>query len=151
MSILSNFPLLAAVSAIIAAQFVKVPVYLVMNRTWKLGLAFSTGGMPSSHAAAVASLATAVGLLNGFGSSVFAIAAIFSVITMYDAAGIRRHAGIHASVLNRWTRLIPSLQSQGEGRAELKEMLGHRPSEVCAGAVFGIVISLLLQGAFPNA
>ncbi|MBO7743065.1 divergent PAP2 family protein [Paenibacillus sp. MWE-103] len=148
MSMLHNFPLLAALCAIVAAQIVKVPVYLITHRTWNVGLGFSTGGMPSSHSAAVTSLATAIGLKDGFDSSGFAIAAIVSAITMFDAAGIRRHAGMHASILNQWAKSVPGLLQEGNLWRELKELLGHRPSEVYAGACFGIVVSLLLYYAF---
>lgn len=147
MSVLHNFPLIAALLAIVAAQIIKVPVYLITHRTWNVGLGFSTGGMPSSHSAAVTALATAIGLRNGFDSNGFAIAAVVSAITMFDAAGIRRHAGMHASILNQWARAMPNLASNGHFYRELKELLGHRPSEVVAGAIFGILVSLLLHYA----
>ncbi|WP_138493580.1 divergent PAP2 family protein [Paenibacillus pinistramenti] len=143
MELLHNFPLIAALCAIVTAQIIKVPIYLITHRTWNVGLGFSTGGMPSSHSAAVTSLATAVGLRNGFDSSSFAIAAIVSAITMFDAAGIRRHAGMHASLLNQLASTFPNHPFQGQHK--LKELLGHRPSEVFAGACFGILISLLLH------
>ncbi|GIP26246.1 putative membrane protein YuiD [Paenibacillus sp. J23TS9] len=146
MAILHNFPLIAALCAIVAAQFIKVPIYLITHRTWNVRLGFSTGGMPSSHSAAVTSLATAIGMRNGFNSSGFAIAAIVSAITMFDAAGIRRHAGMHASILNQWAKSFPGISQEGNlWRSELKELLGHRPSEVFVGALFGIFVSLLLH------
>lgn len=145
MSILHNFPLIAALCAIVAAQMIKVPIYLITHRTWNVRLGFSTGGMPSSHSAAVTSLATAIGIRNGFNSSGFAIAAIVSAITMFDAAGIRRHAGMHASILNQWARSIPDISQEGNLWSELKELLGHRPSEVFVGALFGIFVAILLH------
>ncbi|MBB6734469.1 divergent PAP2 family protein [Cohnella zeiphila] len=143
MAILHNFPLISALCAIIAAQIIKVPIYLVTHRTWNVGLGFSTGGMPSSHSAAVTSLATAIGLKSGFDSNGFAIAAVVSAITMFDAAGIRRHAGMHASILNQLPKAFPN--HFFDGNFKLKELLGHRPSEVFAGAFFGIFISLFLH------
>ncbi|MNB76889.1 Divergent PAP2 family protein [compost metagenome] len=143
MELLHNFPLIAALCAIVTAQIIKVPIYLVTHRTWNVGLGFSTGGMPSSHSAAVTSLATAIGIRNGFDSSSFAIAAIVSAITMFDAAGIRRHAGMHASILNQLANTFPN--QLFNGNFKLKELLGHRPSEVFAGALFGIFISVLLH------
>jgi Uncharacterized protein conserved in bacteria len=80
---------------------------------------------------------------NGFDSSGFAIAAIVSAITMFDAAGIRRHAGMHASILNQLASTLPN--HLFNGNFKLKELLGHRPSEVFAGALFGIFISVLLH------
>lgn len=146
MALLHNFPLIAALCAIVAAQIIKVPIYLITHRTFNVGLGFSTGGMPSSHSAAVTSLATAIGIRSGFDSSGFAIAAVVSAITMFDAAGIRRHAGIHASILNQLAETFPT--HLFDGNFKLKELLGHRPSEVVVGAFFGIFISLLLHYVF---
>jgi acid phosphatase family membrane protein YuiD len=143
LTVLHNFPLIAALLSIVLAQVIKVPIYLISKRTWNLKLGFSTGGMPSSHSAAVCSLATAIGIDEGLSSAVFAIAVIVSAITMFDAAGIRRHAGFHATIINRL--MISSPKEQGGAHSkELKELLGHRPIEVVAGALFGILISNLL-------
>ncbi|WP_425623290.1 divergent PAP2 family protein [Brevibacillus borstelensis] len=56
--------------------------------------------MPSSHSAAVSSLATYVGLTKGWNSTHFSLAALFGLIVMYDASGVRRHAGETAIVVN---------------------------------------------------
>lgn len=144
MTILSNYPLLSALAAIVLAQFIKVPLNLVLRGRWDPSLAFGTGGMPSSHSAAVASLATAIGIRYGFDSPAFAIAAVMCAITMYDAAGIRRHAGMHASAINLLLDSFrEALPSEGaEERQKLKELLGHRPIEVFAGAVFGAAVGI---------
>jgi uncharacterized protein len=147
MSVIHNFPLLAALVSVFAAQFIKVPIHVITHRSVNLKLAFSTGGMPSSHSAAVAALAAAVGISSGFASVLFAIVFVFGIITMYDAAGIRRHAGTHASILNRMTKRLSALQKEEHDDSVLKEMLGHRPIEVLAGAGLGIAISLLLHMA----
>ncbi|SFS51881.1 divergent PAP2 family protein [Paenibacillus sp. BC26] len=147
MSVIHNYPLVAGLTAIIIAQIIKVPIYLITHRTMDFKLAFGTGGMPSSHSAAVTALSTAVGIKEGFESSMFAIACMVAVITMYDAAGIRRHAGEHASILNRIAKKL-SMQRHEKVDPMLKEMLGHRPIEVFVGALFGIGISILLQYAY---
>ncbi|MFC7680155.1 divergent PAP2 family protein [Paenibacillus sp. GCM10028914] len=147
-SIWNNFPLIAALLSIILAQFVKVPIHFISHRSWNIKLAFSTGGMPSSHSAAVCSLSTAIALKDGLSSSSFAIAVILSAITMFDATGIRRHAGIHAKHINRLLKEgkpIKLDKSELDKPVEtLKELLGHEPIEVFMGAVFGIVISYIL-------
>lgn len=153
MSLFSNYPLIAAFVSIIFAQVVKVPLYFVTNRTWNVGLAFSSGSMPSSHSAAVASLSTAIGIVNGIASTSFAIAVVISSIIMFDVAGVRRHAGNQAIVLNRLMkefnefvqemRAKPKNSSQDQ-REALKELLGHRPIEVFVGAIVGICISFIL-------
>ncbi|MCJ2389082.1 divergent PAP2 family protein, partial [Limosilactobacillus fermentum] len=96
-----NFPLIAALIAIFFAQFIKVPIHFIAFRKVNWALINSTGGMPSSHSAAVSALTVAVGIETGMDSPVFAVAAIFAVITMFDATGVRRQAGEQAAVLNR--------------------------------------------------
>lgn len=142
-SIIHNFPLVAALLAIILAQVIKVPLFLLTHRAWNPQIAFSTGGMPSSHSAAVCSLTTAIAWDTGVSSTGFAIGVVVSAITMFDAAGIRRHAGIHASFINRLMSVVRANEQEGNNHNHqaLKEMLGHRPIEVIAGAVFGVVIS----------
>lgn len=147
MTLLTDNPLISALIAIVLAQVVKVPLHYFRRGEWTLSLAFSSGGMPSSHSAAVASLAIAIGLRDGFGSTGFAVAAVVCMITMYDAAGVRRHAGLHASAINR---LMESMGQRlasacGAERDRLKEMLGHRPIEVLAGAIFGAAIGAIFH------
>jgi acid phosphatase family membrane protein YuiD len=108
--------------------------------SWKHFL--GTGGMPSSHSAFVSGLTTAVGILEGFGSTLFAACFVFSMIVMYDAAGLRRAAGKQAAILNK---LIDELIHTGElKQARLKELLGHTPYEVFAGASLGILVAVLV-------
>jgi len=99
-----------------------------------------TGGMPSSHSAVVTSLMTAIGLSEGFNSPVFAVSFVFSFIVMYDAAGVRRAAGKQAQILNQ---LINSKQVKVDTNEKLKELLGHTPVEVFAGAVLGIITGII--------
>ncbi|MFD2760704.1 divergent PAP2 family protein [Lentibacillus juripiscarius] len=153
MDLFANFPLWAALSAIVFAQVIKIPIHLIAAKEFKPGLAFSTGGMPSSHSAAVAALTTATGILQGVDSTMFGIAAVFSVIIMFDASGVRRQAGEQAIVINQ---LAKDFQSFVEGakdwnqkeafqkRKELKELLGHQPIEVFFGGLSGVAIAFLL-------
>jgi acid phosphatase family membrane protein YuiD len=102
---------------------------------------FDAGGMPSSHSATVASLATVTGLYFGFNTILFLVVLIFSIITMFDAAGVRRSVGRQAQTLNK---MLDDLYEKGavpENR--VKELLGHTPVEVFAGAFVGIIIAYL--------
>lgn len=153
MQLLLNFPLIAAISAIIFAQIIKVPIRYFVTKEFKPSLAFSTGGMPSSHSAAVSALTTSIAILEGIDSNAFAISFVFSVIIMFDASGIRRHAGNQAVVLNQ---LIKDFQVFVESakdwkgkadykkREELKELLGHQPIEVFFGGLTGVCIAFIL-------
>ena len=157
MELFSNFPLWAAFIAIIFAQVIKIPIKLIVARELSFRIAFSTGGMPSSHSAAVTALTTAIGIVEGVTSSLFAVSCVFSVITMYDASGIRRHAGVHAAVLNQLMKDLQNIfeekkiwnrKESKEKREDLKELLGHEPIEVFFGAVTGIVIAFVVQPFF---
>ncbi|HEY9766497.1 MAG TPA: divergent PAP2 family protein, partial [Chroococcales cyanobacterium] len=98
--------------------------------------------MPSSHTALVSGLATSIGLREGFGSSSFDIALTFALIVMYDAAGVRQAAGKQAKVLNKMLFELKNSLSFREDH--LKELLGHTPREVIAGAFLGIAVSFFL-------
>ncbi|MBS4208543.1 divergent PAP2 family protein [Bacillus sp. FJAT-50079] len=153
MEIFTNFPFWAAASAIFFAQFIKVPIHYLLTKETDWTLISSTGGMPSSHSAAVTSLATGVALEHGTGSTLFAISAVLAMIVMYDAKGIRRQAGEHAAVLNRLTADFEQIrkesktwrQSQSKHEIKkLKELLGHKPIEVFFGGLTGVIWALIL-------
>lgn len=153
-ALFSNFPLWASILAIGIAQFIKIPLHFFATRTWAWGLMFSTGGMPSSHSSAVTALSTAIGLQEGFGSNMFAISAIIGIIVMFDAAGVRRHAGMQAVVLNKlvdeFNHLLEGMKSfkvrpNQEKAKKLKELLGHQPIEVLIGGWLGIMVAIFLQ------
>src|SRR5699024_1603449 len=115
---------------------------------------FGTGSMPSSHSAAVSALTTAIGISEGVSSGLFAIAFIFSVITMFDASGVRRDAGEHAIILTQLVKAFRTLVAQAsnwqdkeeyEKIAELKTLLGHKPIEVFVGALTEIGIAFVIS------
>ncbi|MEH6943262.1 divergent PAP2 family protein [Bacillus sp. JJ722] len=154
MSAVWNFPIIASLTAIFFAQFVKVPIGYIATRRFDWSLLTSTGGMPSSHSAAVTSLATAVAIESGLQSPIFAVATIFAIITMFDATGVRRQAGEQAAVLNKLVHDFQIFvqeakhwqeQAEQEKQMKLKELLGHKPIEVFFGALTGIFIALLLH------
>ncbi len=154
MELFSNFPLWAALAAIGFAQFVKVPIQYIGSRRIDWSLITSTGGMPSSHSAAVTALATGVAFETGLDSPIFAVATVFAIIVMFDATGVRRHAGEQATVLNKLvgdfnrfveeTKKWPNMDEQ-EKVKDLKELLGHKPIEVFFGAITGILLTIALH------
>lgn len=153
MEILANTPLIIALFAIVFAQFIKIPIQYAFTRELDWKLFSSTGGMPSSHSAAVTSLTTAVAYEHGVGSTIFAVSTMFAVITMYDATGVRFQAGQQALTINKMrtdlqlfmneTRNWPKKKEE-EKIEELKTLLGHKPIEVFMGALTGIAISILI-------
>lgn len=153
MELFTNTPLMIALFAIIFAQFIKIPIQYAVTRELDWRLFTSTGGMPSSHSAAVTSLTTAVAYEHGVGSTIFAVSTMFAVITMYDATGVRFQAGQQALTINKMrmdlqlfmneTRNWPKKKEE-EKIEELKTLLGHKPSEVFMGALTGIAISAIV-------
>ncbi|WP_077624978.1 divergent PAP2 family protein [Sediminibacillus massiliensis] len=148
-----NFPLLAALIGIVFAQIVKIPIQFIATREFKPGLAFSTGGMPSSHSAAVAAVSTGIGLQEGFSTGIFAVSTVFSIIIMFDASGVRRQAGEQAILLNTlvkdFSHFVEEAKVWGkkqdyQKQEELKELLGHQPIEVFFGGLSGVLIALVL-------
>jgi len=121
------------------AQGLKVLISIIQNGKLDYHRFIGAGGMPSSHSSLAMGLATAVGLENGWDSSIFAVALVVALIIMYDAASLRRAAGKQAEVLNK---MLDELFQDGTIKEErLKELLGHSPLEVFAGALLGIVIA----------
>ena len=99
----------------------------------------STGGMPSAHSATVTGLATSLGLTQGWDAPITALASVFAIITMFDAATVRHAAGLQAQVLNE---IVEELRKERRLRAaKLKELLGHTRTEVLAGFLWGIAFS----------
>lgn len=157
MAIFQNTPLLAALLGIVLAQLIKIPVTYFFTRKLDWKLMTSTGSMPSSHSAAVTSLTTAIGFEYGLDSPLFAVSAIFAVIVMFDATGIRYQAGQQAVIINQmridFQTFVKEVkgwqQKDGEQKIEeLKTLLGHKPSEVFVGALLGIIISIVIYTVF---
>ena len=137
--ILANTPLLAALTAWLLAQAIKVPLDYCRTGKWHWHLIVRAGGMPSSHVSLVASLAWSIGLQNGFQNALFAIAAVVVLIVIYDAAGVRRAAGQHARAINLFIMDLPL--GHPLKQEELKEVLGHTPNQVASGTVLGIIVA----------
>jgi len=127
------------------AQLIKIFSGVIKEKRFDFRWLISTGGMPSSHSAGVSALATAVGVYEGFNSVVFGITAIFALIIMFDAQGLRRMSGKQAKVLNS---LVEDIYVKHEVKYErLWELIGHTPVEVFMGALLGISVALVVVSA----
>ncbi|KAL9264994.1 putative membrane protein YuiD [Drosera capensis] len=140
----SNFPLLSAFVAFSLAQFLKVFTTWFKEKRWDSKRMLSSGGMPSSHSATVTALAVAIGLQEGTGGPAFAIAVVLASVVMYDATGVRLHAGRQAELLNQIVCELPPEHPLSNVRP-LRDSLGHTPVQVLAGAVLGFFISSLMR------
>ena len=139
--LVSNKIFMTALSAWIIAQTIKVSIGVIRQKKFDFRWLVGTGGMPSSHAAGASCLAWSIGLEYGFNSVLFALAASFAIVVMFDAQGVRRATGRQARILNKITEDI-----YWQGKIEdtrLRELIGHTPIEVIAGFLLGITIAIL--------
>lgn len=136
---------LSALSSWFTAQILKSVVALLRNRprTAKgilLNLFWATGGMPSSHSAVVAALATSVGFVQGVDTPLFIVAFFYALITIRDALGVRRAAGMQARAINQLLRTLG--RDRKIGVKPVKEIHGHTGAEVVVGALIGFFIAV---------
>jgi uncharacterized protein len=142
--LLQNKVLVSAAIAWVLGQLLKFPIELILNKRWNWGIMFSSGGLPSSHSALVTAVSIAIGLQEGFNTSIFVLSAAIAMIVIYDAAGVRRQAGIHAERINEIMRNF--IESGHFPEGELKEMLGHTTVEVVFGILLGIFVCWFVFG-----
>ena len=134
--------LLPLIAGIFIAQSIKL--FIKSNQTkfnWKHYLSYS--GMPSGHTAMVTSLAAITGLEVGWDSPIFALSFIFAIIVIRDALGIRRYLGEHGRTLNILVKDLKEDELLDERYPHLLEKIGHTPAQVAAGALIGIITSLV--------
>lgn len=132
----------AVAAAWVLAQSIKVVRSVLRRRRFNVRWITDTGGMPSSHSAGTAAVATVVGYYSGFNSVLFLLALVFALVTMFDAASVRRSVGRQAVILNR---MIDEIYAQGRFSEQyLREFLGHTPIEVIIGGVLGVAVSLFV-------
>ena len=140
--IFTNKYLLAPLILWFCIQSFKVLQELITTKKFNFKRIMGAGGMPSSHSAISMCIATMIGKSEGFDSSIFALALIFSLVVMYDAAGVRRAAGKQAKLLNKIIE-TPGL-SNVQVQEKLVEVLGHTPIQVFVGAILGIAVGIIV-------
>ena len=145
-----NRILLIVFIAWFVTQSIKLIVFRVINKKFVLERFFGDGGMPSSHSAVVASLATAIGLQSGLDSPLFAVATVLAVIVMHDATGVRQETGKQAKVINDLVKMLQAKERGEMTPAEtLKEFVGHTGPQVFVGMLCGILIAVIINIILP--
>ncbi|OMP04367.1 Acid phosphatase/vanadium-dependent haloperoxidase-related protein [Corchorus olitorius] len=162
----SNVPLLSAFLAFSLAQFLKLFTTWYKEKRWDTRRMLGSGGMPSSHSATVTALAVAIGLQEGLGASAFAVSLVLACVVMYDATGVRLHAGRQAELLNQIVCELPPEHPVSNVRP-LRDSLGHTPlqietsiassltylvvplisGQVLAGSILGCIIAFLMRAS----
>lgn len=139
--ILTNPFLLTSLSSWLIAQVLKVIINAYIHKKLVWERLVGDGGMPSGHSATVSSLATVTGLICGFGTFQFALAAVFAIVVCHDAMGVRHETGKQAVMLNE---IIQILETENLPEVKLKELVGHTPLQVIAGILIGIANACLM-------
>ena len=140
-NLFGNYVLISAVLAWFIAQILKIFTGSFKNQKFSIKWMFANGGMPSSHSACVLALATACIIQEGIASAYFAIAAIFTIIVLNDAVGVRYETGEQAKIINRIVKELFSGKPE-EINTGLKELVGHTPLQVVMGAILGIAVAI---------
>ncbi|KAF8409601.1 hypothetical protein HHK36_005679 [Tetracentron sinense] len=137
------FPLLCSRSV---SQALHHLVCRFKEKRWDSRRMLGSGGMPSSHSSTVTALAVAIGLQEGTGGSAFALAVVLACVVMYDASGVRLHAGRQAELLNQIVCELPPEHPLTNIRP-LRDSLGHTPLQVVAGAALGFIVAYLMRNS----
>ena len=167
----TNYLFIAAVVSWLTAQVLKIFTKSLSHKKKSLKtLVFTTGGMPSSHSATMMGLTTAAAIKDGFGSSIFAVCAVLSIVVMTDAFGVRYETGKQSKMLNILLKKENDEKEKVENeeivdestltKAEIKrrkkekmelsfnEFVGHTPFQVLMGALVGICVGIALSFVF---
>lgn len=142
-----KFILIPAIT-LIFCQIIKFAIDSIKNKKLMWGRLFNgSGGMPSSHTSFSTSLAFLMGINFGFDSVFFAVPLVFTMITAYDAMGLRMQTGMQAEAIN-W--IVDELFEKGAkvGYKKLKEEVGHKPLEVFGGILLGIISACVFNMIF---
>uniref|UniRef100_A0A7C4UDB0 Divergent PAP2 family protein n=1 Tax=candidate division WOR-3 bacterium TaxID=2052148 RepID=A0A7C4UDB0_UNCW3 len=126
----------------LTTQFIKIINFYITNKRFNFIRLFETGGIPSSHAASSVTLTTLLFLKEGAKSSIFALALYLTIFIIYEAGGVRRHAGRQAMILN--TIIEEIYRNKPVKEEKLKELIGHTPVEVFVGILYGFFFALAL-------
>ncbi len=142
------YPFIAGIAAMFLAQLLKPFCYYLFHREWRWRLFFASGGMPSSHAALVSSVTLAVGLVDHFYSTIFAVTLTMCVIVCFDAANVRYYAGENIALTRKLVSDIQELTTLKLNdpiySKKMKEVLGHTYMEVAAGIILGLATAYLM-------
>ena len=142
----TNYVVMSALVGWFTAQILKIFTRGFKQKSFNIAnILFGTGGMPSSHTAAVMGMAVATAIVFSPASFEFAIAGVLAMIVMRDAMGVRREVSKQAAIINKLVIDVINAESEENREKRLKELVGHTPLQVWAGCGVGIVVPFVLQ------
>ncbi len=130
-----NIILLSAVTSWFMVQLAKIIFGLIrygmkdkIRIPWRIIWA---GGMPSAHSALVSSTTLVIYLSSGGQSIFFGFSLIVACIVIYDR-------GRMYSIYHQFQQRYPRLKHDIEKDPVLKDLVGHRLSEILVGILIGL-------------
>ncbi len=140
----------AAFFGVLIAQILKPIIYACSGSGWNFRLIFANGGMPSSHTSGVVALTTAIGIQEGFGSTIFILSLVFSLVIMNDAFNVRLETGKQSELLNEWLDFFKDVfkTNNAFSKTHFKTMVGHTVVQVFWGFIIGVAVGILTIIAF---
>ncbi len=142
---ITNKVVITAFIAWATAQILKTITHAIVYKKIDFKRLLGDGGMPSCHSAVVSSTALAIGLIEGFNTSLFALAAVVAIVVMHDASGVRLETGKQAKIIKDMSQFIESLNNIKFDDESLKEFVGHTHLQVFMGAILGIIVALIIN------
>ncbi|MDO4960896.1 MAG: divergent PAP2 family protein [Eubacteriales bacterium] len=140
-----NQILISVIAAWAMAQISKTLITMYFEKKFIPERLIGPGGMPSSHSATVCALAVSSALRYSLCSFEFSISLVLAIIVMHDAMNVRLETGKQAKVINAMLKDKP-IDVQGVLlEKQLKELIGHTPTQVVVGAALGSVVALLVN------
>ena len=142
----TNYIVMSALIAWFAAQGLKIVTGYFKNRKFNIiDAMFGSGGMPSSHSAAVMACAVATCIVFTPASFEFAVAGVLAMVVVNDAMGVRRQVSKQAAILNKLVIDVINAENNENREKRLKELVGHTPLQVWAGCAVGIAVPFLVK------
>lgn len=129
--------------------FIAAAISMILGQSWKIfspvlkgkppvfGNILQSGGMPSAHTAATASMALMTGLMEGFDSSVFAVALVLTAVVAHDAVKVRGSMNTIVRILKK--TVAPEVLEEA---GVLPDTVGHSVAEVIVGFILAAVVAI---------
>jgi len=130
-----NTILLSAVTSWCLAQLLKISFglmrYGIKDKPRILWRVIWAGGMPSAHSALVSSTTLVIYLTSGGQSFLFGLSLMVACIVIYDRS--RMYA-----IYRQFQERYPGLKHDTQKDPVLKDLIGHRFSEILVGILIGL-------------
>lgn len=137
--IIYSKPFLGAIIAQSTSQIFKVFQPIFYGKKPEFNRIADYGGIPSAHTAFIIGLTTGIGLKEGWSSSLFAMAVVFSSTLIYDIIKLRKTVEI---TLNMSLELMK--HNNLKIPDNIPQFKAHTSLEIIVGGIWGIICALII-------